>query len=807
MKRSIQKVAVLGAGTMGARIAAHMANADIPCLLLDMVPAELTPEEEKRGIRTDSPKFRNRLAQQGLTGAVKSKPEAFYMPEAAGRVRIGNFDDNLKWIRDSDWIIEAVVEDRELKRKLLERVQKLRSRDAVVSSNTSGISLVSLSKGFQDDFRRHWLGTHFFNPPRYMKLLELIPTSDTLPDVVDTIRNFGETVLGKGVVIAKDTPNFIANRIGTFITSQVLKITAEDGYTVEEIDALTGPALGLPQSATFRTLDLVGLDIAVRVAGNIYDEVPSDEQREIYRLPPFVEEMLNRNWLGEKTGQGFYRRVRSGKEREIHALDLKSYEYQPRKSAQFTALETARNIEDTRRRVRTLYESAGRAGEFYRKLLPAIFHYAACRLPEITDDIVSLDRALKWGFNWELGLFELFDAVGVRNIVAEWEKRGRGMPELLKALLDGGKEFFYERRVGGLLLAHGRIARFELGSKQHQPIEEKPGLLLLRSVREAKREVRRNTGASLLDLGDGALCLEFHSKMNTLGADALEMVQVGVSLLEKDFEAMVIGNEAVNFSAGANLMLVLVAVQEGEWEEIDEMVRTFQGGTMALQYASKPVVAAPFGLTLGGGLEMSLHAARIHAAAECYMGLVEPGVGLVPAGGGTKEMVVRATETMPPDGDPLLGIKNVFEAIGMGKVSTSAEGARGLGFLRDHDGVTPDRDRLIGDAKQIALGLARGGYRPPSRQREITVYGEPIFSALKLELHLMHRAQYISDHDVVVGTHLARILSGDSLSGQQTVSEQYLLDLEREAFLSLTGEAKTLERIQFMLKKGKPLRN
>ena len=802
MKRSIRNAAVLGAGTMGSRIAAHLANAGVSCCLLDVVPNELSPREARKGLALESPQVRSRPARQGVEAGLKSRPGAFFEPDVARRIRVGNFEDHLHWVKDCDWVIEAVAENREIKRGLLSRVAPLRTPGTIISSNTSGLSLTSLAEGMDDDFRRHWLGTHFFNPPRFMRLLELIPTPDTLPDVVEALSDFGDRVLGKGVVVAKDTPNFIANRIGAFVTGNILRLMAEEGYSIEEIDALTGPAMGLPKSAAFRTLDLVGLDLAVQVGRNLYEAVPSDERREAFRFPSFVEDMLQRKLLGDKTGSGFYKKVKSAQGSEILTLDLESFEYRPRRKPKLPSLEMARNVEKTPQRVSTLFHSRDRTGEFYRRMLGDVFHYAASRIPEISDDVVSVDRAMRWGYGWECGVFELFDAVGVEKVADQWEKQSQPVPPLVERLLKSGKKAFY-RRSGG------QTSYFDLGGGQYQALEERPRLVFLSSLHAAGKRIQKNAGASLVDLGDGVLCLEFHSKMNTLGADTMEMIQAGMKRLSEDFDALVIGNEAANFSAGANLMLVLLAIQEEEWEEIDEMVRAFQGAAMSLKYAAKPVVSAPFGLTLGGGVEIALHSARVRAAAESYMGLVETGVGLIPAGGGAKEMLLRAIETLPAtiDSDPLVNITKIFETIGMGKISTSAEDARRLGFLHDHDSISPNPDRLIADAKQEALALVRGGYQPPRPPEDIPVFGEPVFSALKLGLYLMRRAEFITEYDVVVGTKLAGVLSGGPLSGKQAVNEQYLLDLEREAFLSLCGEPRTAARIQHMLKTGKSLRN
>lgn len=784
---------------MGARIAAHLANANLPVDLLDLVPSEPLPAEHTQGLTLKNSAVRNRLAQAGLDAALKSRPASFFVLEAARLINVGNFDDHLERLKDCDWIIEAVSEDRAVKRALYGKIEALRAPEAIVSSNTSGISIASLAEGFGEEFRRHFLGTHFFNPPRYLKLLELIPTAETLPEVVEEISRFGDVALGKGVVIAKDTPNFIANRIGTFMTLAVLREAESAGFTVEEIDALTGPAIGMPKSATFRTLDIVGLDVLAHVVSNLRDALPNDERRDLFTLPRFVENMLERKLLGEKTGHGFYKKVKD----EILALDLKSFEYHERQRPKFPALDLAKNIEDLPQRVASLAESRGREGEFYRKVFAETFHYAASRIPEISDDIVSVDNAMKWGFNWSRGIFELWDAVGVERASEMWKGKSRANPPLVSKLLASGKKKFYAA-------SNGAREYFDLRSDDYRPVPEPPGLILLASLRARGKVVKSNPGASLIDLGDGVLCLEFHSKMNTIGADTIAMIHHGLKALEGDFDAIVVGNQGEHFSAGANLMLVLMSAQEEEWDELGAAVRAFQNANMALKYAPKPVVAAPFGLTLGGGAEISIHTARVRAAAETYMGLVETGVGLIPAGGGTKEMLVRAMDRVPadPEEDAFTYIQEVFLNIGTVKVSASAEEAHRLGYLRSADSITMNRDRLIADAKQLALDLARLGHRPGKPREDIRVLGQAAFARMKLGLHLMRRAEYLSDYDVVVGTHLARILSGGGeFTSPQAVSEQFLLDLEREAFLSLCGQKKTQERMQYMLKHGKPLRN
>ena len=792
---------------MGARIAAHFANASVPCVLLDIVPDETVPGDRSRSLAANGPKTRNRVAQAGLEAALGSRPPAFFVPEAARLITIGNFEDNLNWIRDCDWIIEAVTENREIKQALYHKVERFRSPGTIISSNTSGISIGSLARAMPDDFRSHFLGTHFFNPPRYMKLLELIPTPETLPEIVKGISNFGDLVLGKGVVIAHDTPNFIANRIGTFVTMNVLHRMVQDGYSVEEIDLLTGPAIGLPKSATFRLLDLVGLDVMVHVVRNLAEALPDDERRDVFNMPDFVDKMLARKLLGEKTGKGFYTKIKSTdtheRSGEIRTLDLNNFEYRERQKPRFPALDMARNIDDVGKRMAALFNSRDRVGEFYRKVLADTFHYAATRIPEISDDITSIDNAMKWGFNWEKGVFELWDVIGVERIVQQWQEEDRTVPQLVQKVLSSEGKAFYVSEDGSRRV-------FDLASAQYQPIEDSEGVLVLAALKDRKKEVKRNPGASLVDLGDGVACLEFHSKMNTIGPDTVEMVHAALKALKVDFEALVIGNQGTNFCVGANLMLILMAIQEGEWDEIHQMVRAFQSANMALKYAPKPVVCAPFGLTLGGGVEIALHSARVRAAAETYMGLVEAGVGLIPAGGGTKEMLVRAMDAVPGDeeADPFVYTKQVFLNIGMAKVSTSAEEARHLGYLSERDSISMNRDRQIADAKQVALDLVRLGYRPGKPREDIRVLGQEAYSKIKLGLHLTRRAERISDYDVAVGTHLAKVLSGGGeFTSPQTVSEQYLLDLEREAFASLAGQKGTQERIQHMLKTGKPLRN
>jgi 3-hydroxyacyl-CoA dehydrogenase len=792
---------------MGARIAAHLANAGIACFLLDIVPPELSADEKKKGLTLESPAVRNHIVLAGLEAARKARPAAFFTPETSRLITPGNFEDNLAWCSQADWIIEAVAESLEIKRKLFERVDAVRKPGTMVTSNTSGLPIHLIAEGRSEDFQQHWAGTHFFNPPRYMKLVELIPGPKTHREVLETLKEICDLRLGKGVVTAKDTPNFIANRIGTFSMLNVLRQMQALDMTSEEIDASTGPAIGQPKSATFRTADIVGLDVLVHVVRNIYENAPDDESREMYRVPPLVEEMIKRGWLGEKTGGGFYKRVKKGSDSEILTLDWHTMEYRPRQKAKFGSIEGGKAIEDTRDRLRALVGPAldGKGGDKANRLvwstLSETCSYAARRTPEIANSIVNVDRAMRWGFAWELGPFEVWDAIGVERMAKALEREGKAVPSLAEKVLASPKKSFYE-------VEKGRASYFDLASGSLKPVEEPAGILILKSLKERTRVVQENSGASLIDLGDGVVCCEFHAKMNAIGGDIVAMIQAGVNRLGSEFDAMVIANQAPNFSVGANVMLLLIAAQEGEWDDIHLGLRQFQRCNMAIKYAAGPVVVAPQGMALGGGCEISLHGARIHAAAEAYMGLVETGIGLIPGGGGTKEMMIRANEHAAggEDLDLFHALKPIFETIAMAKVSTSGEEARSLGFLRPSDLIAMNRDRQVADAKQTALAMVRAGYHPPA-PAEIRVLGEEFLAAAKLAIHMMVRGEYATEHDAVVARKLAYILAGGSITAPQTVSEQYLLDLEREAFVSLCGERKTQERIAHTLKTGKPLRN
>jgi len=807
MRRRIEKAAVIGAGTMGARIAAHLANAGIPCYLLDIVPPELNADEKRKGLTLDNPAVRNRIVLAGLEAAKKSRPAAFFTPETARLVTPGNLDDNIAWCGEVDWIVEAVAENLEIKRKLFERVESVRKPGTIVTSNTSGLPIHLIAEGRSEDFQKHWAGTHFFNPPRYMKLVELIPGPKTLPEVLAALDEVCDVRLGKGVVVAKDTPNFIANRIGTFSILNALRVMQTLEMTVEEVDACTGPAIGWPNSATFRTLDIVGLDVLVHVIRNLYETAPNDESRELFRVPPLMEEMMRRGWLGEKTGSGFYKRVKSAGEPEILTLDWQKMEYRPRQKARFGSIEAGKSIEDTRERVPMLIGPAldgtggDKASQFLWASMSAMCLYAARRVPEISDRVVEVDRAMRWGFGWELGPFEMWDAAGFERVTKALEREGKLLPPLAAKVLASPKKSFYETEKG-----HTRY--FDLASGAMKALEEPAGVIVLKSLKDRTPVVQENSGASLIDLGDGVLCCEFHAKMNAIGGDTIAMLQAGVVRLATEFEAMVVANQEPNFSAGANLMLLLMMAQEGEWDDVHLAVRQFQRVNMAIKYAPRPVVSAPHGMSLGGGCEIPLHSAKIHAAAETYMGLVEVGVGLIPGGGGTKEMLIRANERAASDDDLDLmhALRPIFQNTATAKVSTSGEEARSLGFLRPSDQIAMNRDRHIADAKETALALVRAGYHPPA-PAEIRVLGEEFFAAAKLAVHMMIRGEYATEYDGVVARKLAYIMAGGSVTAAQTVPEQYLLDLEREAFVSLCGERKTQERIAHTLKTGKPLRN
>jgi 3-hydroxyacyl-CoA dehydrogenase len=720
---------------MGAQIAAHFANAGIPVLLLDVT---------------------REAARDGLQRATKLKPDPFFTPAAVSLIRTGGFDEDLAALAEADWIVEAIVERLDAKQALMARVDSIRAERAIVSSNTSGIPIASIAEGRSDGFRRHWLGTHFFNPPRYLHLLELIPTAETAAEVVGVVTEFSDRRLGKGVVPAKDAPGFIANRIGVFGLMQVFRAIESGDFTIEEVDAITGPAIGRPKSATFRTVDIAGVDVLAHVARTLAERLEDPAERAQFTLPPFVETMVARGMTGAKAGRGFYQKTGD----EILTLDPKTLEYRPKQSPKLPSLEAARAIEPAADRLRALYNGPDKVGAFLRSTLGPTLDYAARIAGDVANSPEDVDKAMRWGFGWELGPFETLRVVNSQPPTPN--------------------------------------AQVTPNAQLPRPSSAVAGSSL--------RVVRKNAGASLIDMGDGVLQVEFHSKMNAIGGDTIEMLHAGVKEASRNFTAVVVGNDGPNFSAGANLMLLLLEAQEGNWEDVDLMIRSFQGATMALKHAEVPVVVAPAGLALGGGCEVVLHGTRVQAAAESYVGLVEVGVGLIPAGGGTKEMLARAMEPLPAGADPLPYVQRVFETIGFAKVATSGPDAQRIGYLRDGDEITMNRDRLLADAKAQALQLVRG-FAPALPRKAIRVGGEGVFATLKLGVHLAWRAGRISDHDAVIGRKLAWILAGGNLQHPATLTEQELLDLEREAFLSLCGERKTLDRIAHTLKTGKPLRN
>ena len=750
---------------MGAQIAAHFANAGVPSLLLDVTPG---------------------AAAEGLKRARGLKPDPFFTPDTWKLITTAGFDEGLSRLAEADWILEAVVERLDIKRALLEKVDTARRVGSIVSSNTSGIPIAALAEGRSDDFRRHWLGTHFFNPPRYLRLLEIIPTTETSAAVIETVSQFADHRLGKGVVLAKDSPNFIGNHIALYGLVQLLAKVAAGEYTIEEIDAITGPAIGRPGSATFRTLDLAGVDILGHVIDNLHERLDDPVARTHFVLPPFVRQMIERGQTGEKAGQGFYKRIKNTSgESEILTLDPATLEYRPRESPKIGSVEAGKSIADVGERIRTLFNSKDKAGQLLRDTLAPALVYTAQVAPAIAHSPDDVDRVMRWGFGWELGPFEIADAIGIREVL-EAAPKANAVPELWQQAIAAGRNRLRDSEVPPAAA----------------------DLQILRSAKERSAVVRKNAGASLVDLGDGVLAVEFHSKMNAIGGDTIQMLQEGVREASKNFSALVVGNDGLHFSAGANLMLVLLEAQEENWDEIDLMVRAFQQSTMALRYADVPVIVAPAGLALGGGCEIALHADRVQAAAETYMGLVEVGVGLIPAGGGTKEMVARAVEQLRPGSNDLLPpMQRAFETIGFAKTSTSAQDAQRIGYLQPTDAWTMNRERLLADAKARALQRARDGYQPPVPRKAIPVGGETVSAPLKLGVHLAHRAGRISDHDALIGRKLATIMAGGALPNATTVSEQHLLDLEREAFLSLVAERKTQERIAHTLKTGKPLRN
>jgi 3-hydroxyacyl-CoA dehydrogenase len=802
-KFNIKKAAVLGAGTMGAGIAAHLANAGIPTVLLDIAPNELTPEEEKKGLTLESRQVRNRIVDSLFESSKKLKPAPFMLADNAKLIKTGNFADDIGKLKECDLVIEAVVENLEIKHKLFAEVEKNRKPGAVIATNTSGIPIDSIAEPFSDDFKQHFIGVHFFNPPRYMKLVEVIPGTETSGEIACKMSGFLDQRLGKGVVPAKDRPNFIANRVGTFGMMATVHEMLEQGFRPTEIDQITGKAIGHASSATFRTSDLVGLDVLVHVNKNLYPAIPDDEDREVFNVPDVINKMLEKKLLGDKTGGGFYKKSKDADgNRAILELDLETFEYKPQEKTKFPSLEAVKQIDDLPKRVKTLVWGEDRVGQFLWKTASRISRYAANRIPEIADTVVEIDNALKWGFGWEIGVFEAWDAIGVKESVERMREEGQPVPANVEKMLASGAFSFYKEE-------NGYRSFYDLVKGEYRAVPDRPGVTILKELKARTGVIKSNPGASLIDLGDGVACLEFHSKMNSIGGDTVQMMNFAIDEVEKNFEGLVVGNQGGNFSAGANIMLLLMAAQEEEWDDINMMVATLQKAVMRLRYWSKPTVTAPYGLTLGGGCEIAMHGNHVRAAGETYMGQVEVGVGLIPAGCGTKEMTMRAMDAAAktPDADPLAFLKKTFELLGMGKVATSAQEARAWGLLRDSDSISMNGDRLIQDAKQEVLNLAASGFVAPVPREDILVLGESAQAAIKLALHMMKRGGFISDHDEVIGKKLANVMSGGNMNHRAYVSEQYLIDLEREAFVSLCGERKTQERIAAMLKTGKPLRN
>lgn len=810
MEHVIKKCAVIGAGVMGATIAAQLANVGIETILLDILPSELTGDDKKKGLTKESKAFRNRLAQNGLNAALKSKPLSFYLPENSKLITTGNMEDDIERLRDVDWIIEVVIERLDIKKSVFEKIETVLGPGTIVTSNTSGIPAEAICEGRSDEFQKHFAITHFFNPPRYMKLLEIVPGPDTLPEVTKTLAETCEKLLGKGIVCAKDTPNFVANRIGVYSMLFVVRAMVDQGLSIEAVDELTGPAIGHPKSATFRTADLVGIDTLFHVADNVYEGAPDDEKREMFRVPDFMDKMIEKGLLGEKTKQGFYKKTADSKgKRLILSLDYNTLEYKPQEKAKFASLEEAKNVFPTSRKIKSLYYANDEAGQFTFRQLTETMIYSANRIPEIADDIVNIDNAMKWGFAWKLGPFEIWDAVGVEKSVKKMKETGYEVPGWVQEMLDSGKECFYKREAGVSYF-------YDSASRDYKEIPVKPGIILLPSLKDREKKISGNKGASLIDIGDGVACLEFHAKMNAIGDDIVTMMLKSSDIVSKDFDGMVIANHSANFSAGANLPLILFAAQEEEWDELDWMIKAFQDSLMKLKYLDKPVVSAPAGMALGGGCEVCMASDRVRFAAESYIGLVEVGVGLIPAGGGTKEMLIRNTEHLfevqpgglyPKQIELMPYVARAFETIAMAKVSTSGPEAVKLGYLRPSDKVTVNRDYLIEDAKRTVLAINIEGYKPPRPLKEIRVAGENALAMIKLGLWTMRESRYITEHDVTISTKVGHVLCGGNVVADTKVSEQYLLDLEREAFLSLCGNPKTQARIQHMLSTGKPLRN
>jgi 3-hydroxyacyl-CoA dehydrogenase len=799
--RRINKVAVLGSGVMGSRIACHFANAGFKVYLLDIAPKALSESEQATGLDLDNPKAKNRIVNDALKQTLSSNPSAVFTKQTAKLISTGNFDDNLNWIADCDWVIEVVVENLGIKQSLFERVEKFRKPGSLITSNTSGIPIHLMTEGRSDDFKKHFCGTHFFNPPRYLPLLEIIPTQNTDQSVVDFLLHFGDLYLGKTTVLCKDTPAFIANRIGVYSILSLFHLVEEMGLSIDEVDRYTGTIVGRPKSATFRTTDVVGLDTLIKVARGLQDNLPNDESKEVFQIPEFIAKMESNNWLGDKTKQGFYKKTKNEKgEKEILSLNLKTLEYEPKQKFKSSSLEAMKAMENLKDRLQFLNSATDTAGIFFRKTMYNLFAYCTKRIPEITDDLYRLDDAMRAGFGWELGPFQVWDVLGVKNTVEAMQKEGLSVAPWLTEMLASGKTSFYKTE-------NGQVNYYDQFSKEYKKISGAESFIILDNIRSNKK-VWGNSGVTVTDLGDGILNCEFHTKMNSIGGEVLMGINKAIDIAEKDFRGLVVGNQGANFSAGANIAMIFMMAVEQEYDEIDFAIRQFQKTMMRVRYSSIPVVAAPHHLTLGGGCELCLHADWVQANAETYMGLVEFGVGVIPGGGGSKEFALRISDAYREGDYELNTLREKFLTIGMAKVSTSAEEAFELGYLKQGQySISMNQNRLIADAKQKAIELADEGYVRPTERTDIKVLGKQGLGMVFAGANTMFSGHYISEHDKKISEKLGYVLCGGDLSEPTLVSEQYLLDLEREAFLSLCAERKTLERLQAILKGGKPLRN
>lgn len=800
MQRRINKVAVLGSGVMGSRIACHFAGVGVKVLLLDIVPKEPNDAEKAKGLTTDHPAVRNRIVNDALQAAIKSNPSPLYTKSAVRHITTGNFDDNMKDIAGCDWVIEVVVENLDIKKKVFDQVEQFRKPGTLITSNTSGIPIHLMAEGRSDDFKKHFCGTHFFNPPRYLRLLEIIPTPHTDPAVIDFLMHYGDLVLGKTTVLCKDTPAFIANRVGVFSIMAIFHIMQQMKLGIDEVDALTGPVIGRPKSATFRTADVVGIDTLVKVAKGVEENCPNDEARDIMKIPPFLQKVVENNWLGDKTGQGFYKKTKGeGGSKEILTLNLDTMEYGPKQKAKFASIEAAKPVEDLKQRIKMLAGASDKAGQFYQQFHARLFSYVSHRIPEIADDLYKVDDAMKAGFGWEIGAFETWDLLGVEAGIKTITDNGLTVADWVKDMLAAGIKQFYK-------VENGKKFYYDLATKAYQPVPGADSFIILENY--SSNIVWKNSAANVYDLGDGILGLDWKTKMNSIGGEVLEGVHKAIDLAEKDFRGLVIGNDGANFSAGANVAMIFMLAAEQEYDELDMAVRLFQRSTMRIRYSSIPVIVAPHALTLGGGCEMSLHADKVQAAAETYIGLVELGVGLIPGGGGTKELTLRASDEYQEGRIEMPILQEKYLTIAQAKVSTSAHEAFELGILRHGvDDISYNQSRVIADAKEKAIELANEGYVRPIERTDVKVMGRSALGAMLAGVNGMRFGNYISDHDVKIAQKLAYVMCGGDLSEPTLVSEQYLLDLEREAFLSLCGERKTLERLQSVIKTGKPLRN